>query len=321
MKFEIDMLSVGRADAIILRYFNRFDKEVVIVIDAGRSGDGKKVLEHIENHTDKKSIDLAICTHPDKDHIGGFFDIVGKVKIDKFWIHNPANHRKEVEKLKGKISKEKPIHESLSEAESLISLIKKNRIVYEEPFAGLKYDKAPLIVVGPKKEYYQELLSDFRDIGTLLNEGLTADWLQADDKLQESEMSEKLDRKKDESKENNSSAIILFTPSGSNHKYLFTGDAGPIALRKADDFRDLSGLYWLDVPHHGSVYNLKPDLINRFKPKYALISCKKSDHYPIDKVVDALRATGCLVYPTYDSRLHYYVGLSLRPGECSARPM
>lgn len=36
MPFEIDMLNVGNADAIILRYFDKNDHKFIVVMDAGK---------------------------------------------------------------------------------------------------------------------------------------------------------------------------------------------------------------------------------------------------------------------------------------------
>lgn len=92
MPFEIEMLAVGVADAIILRYIDPSDQEFVILIDAGNKKDGKKVVDQIKRWNRNKYIDLAICTHPDSDHIGGFFYVVDNIDIKEFWIHDPSQH-------------------------------------------------------------------------------------------------------------------------------------------------------------------------------------------------------------------------------------
>ena len=84
MKYEFEMLSVNCADATILRFITDNDLEYVVLIDSGNKKDGKKIMDQINKHTNQKYIDLAICSHPDSDHIGGFFEIVGSLTLISF---------------------------------------------------------------------------------------------------------------------------------------------------------------------------------------------------------------------------------------------
>lgn len=329
MAFEIEMLSVGAADAIIVRYINTHDQEVVILIDAGNKGDGKKIVDHIEKYTDQKYIDLAICTHPDGDHIGGFFYVVENIEIKEFWIHDPANHKVEVQKLREELGLDnniekalKYVFESLNFSESLITLIDKKGIKRDrEPFAGLKYEYAPLKVVGPTKSYYEILLSRFRDINQLFEEENLLMKAEIGGKLIYDVLNSRqiIDKDNDRSKENNSSVILLFTPK--EGRYLFTSDAGPIALKKAHDEYDLSDLDWLDIPHHGSRYNINSELIKIFNPKVAYISCDGTKHYPNPAVVKELKNINCKVYSTANGTKLHRKGITIRPGYSATLPL
>ena len=316
------MLPVGAADAIVVRYFDAANQEIVILIDAGNKKDGKKVVETIKKWTNQKYIDLAICTHPDGDHIGGFFYVVEHLRIDEFWIHDPSNHRSELNKIREAIHQSdqlekslKYVIESLDDSANLLSIIDSKGIKRDtEPFAGIEYEYAPLKVVGPSEDYYVSLLSRFRDINSLyIEEFLLEKSIKGGELISESLNSQKLlDLDNDRSKENNSSAILLFEPD--DKKYLFTSDAGPEALMKAHDEYDLSNLDWLDVPHHGSRYNLSSELIGIFKPKIAYISCDGSKHYPSPAVVKELKKTGCKVYSTASGTKLHRRGTDLRFG-------
>lgn len=73
MEYYINILNVGDADAIVINYQDDNTRWWTIVVDAGNVGDGEKVkryIKHIENGS--FIIDYAVCTHPDKDHKGGF---------------------------------------------------------------------------------------------------------------------------------------------------------------------------------------------------------------------------------------------------------
>jgi beta-lactamase superfamily II metal-dependent hydrolase len=329
MQFEIEMLSVGVADAMILRYFNTHDQEVVILIDAGNKGDGEKIVDQINKYTDQKYIDLAICTHPDGDHIGGFFYVVEHIQINEFWIHDPAKHKVAIQKLREDLNLDnkmekalKYVFESLNFSETLIQLIDRKKIKRDrEPFAGLKFDYAPLWVVGPTEDYYEKLLSRFRDIDLLFEEeSMLIKGIEGGESISEALTSKQIiDRNNDGSKENNSSVILFFRPE--EGRYLFTSDAGPFALKKAHDQFDLSDLDWLDVPHHGSRYNISTELIQIFKPKVAYISCDGSRHYPNPAVVKELKKTNCKVYSSATGSKIHKKGMDRRPGYISATPL
>lgn len=327
MKYEIEMLNVGNADAIILRYFNPSGTEYVVVIDAGNKNDGIKVADQINAYTDQKFIDLAICTHPDNDHIGGFFYLIENIRIDEFWIHDPANHVdiSEVRKAITEASltkKMNKITESIDNNMNLLDLIRKKGILHKEPFTGVKHEYIPLTVLGPSIPFYESLIKNFRDVKQLFEEEKRLEYDDKEEYENEYEylfesLSLTLDADDDKSSENNSSTIIAFHPDNGK-KYLFTADTGPMALQHVVDYYGewTKGLDWLDVPHHGSKKNLNSSLIKHFSPKVAFISGKGKRKYPSQAVVNALKKVGTQVYSTAKSggNIIHRHGLDLRHG-------
>lgn len=84
-------MDVKDADAIVVNYHDGYQWWTAVV-DAGNVGDANKVkvyVKHKENN--KYVIDYAFCTHPDKDHKGGFFDLLtdSQVEICNFFIRRP----------------------------------------------------------------------------------------------------------------------------------------------------------------------------------------------------------------------------------------
>src|SRR5690554_3254284 len=77
---RIDMLSLGNADSIIVWLKGGKFENYVILIDGGNRIDGEKVISHLNKHilpkAYKRAPDLVICTHHDKDHIGGLIKVV-----------------------------------------------------------------------------------------------------------------------------------------------------------------------------------------------------------------------------------------------------
>ena len=62
---EVAVLSIGKADAIVITTQNK-----TVVIDAGESDDGGKILNYLAEKG-RSVIDLFIITHYDRDHVGG----------------------------------------------------------------------------------------------------------------------------------------------------------------------------------------------------------------------------------------------------------
>lgn len=100
MKYEIDMLGVGAADALLIRFFDDNDNAYVILVDSGNYSNGKTVADFVKNRYKTYTIDLAICTHCDEDHFGGFIYLLENMKnnpntsvdIKKILINDPGLH-------------------------------------------------------------------------------------------------------------------------------------------------------------------------------------------------------------------------------------
>jgi beta-lactamase superfamily II metal-dependent hydrolase len=316
MPYEIDMLNVGNADAIILRYYDHKNQEYIVVIDAGKTQEhGKKVVDHINKYTAKKCIDLAISTHPDKDHIKGFFYVIEHIAIQEFWIHDPKSHKIDVSEIKSFFAEDyfekglKYVVESLNFSKDLISIIDEKNIGRQQPLEGMSHPEIPIKVLGPTDEYYKEKLKSFRDLHLLYEsvaiEKATADHFHLDDKVRE------FDKLIDRSNENNSSTILLF--SGDNNKVLFTSDAGPEAILPVMQKYNLKDLDLLDVPHHGSKNNLTTDIMNKLNPRTAFISCGGSNPDPF--IVDYLTSKRTKVFSTKTHQdIRYSFHMSTREG-------
>ena len=73
---RVHFIDVGQGDAILLETPNRYQ----ILIDAGR---GLSVLNALDDllPTNDRDIDIAVLTHPDTDHIGGFVPIFRRYTV------------------------------------------------------------------------------------------------------------------------------------------------------------------------------------------------------------------------------------------------
>jgi len=72
---EITFLDVGKADSMILRLQNS-----TVVIDCGEKGDGKDIIEILEQNN-ITYVDYLIITHYDKDHVGGAAKVINNIEV------------------------------------------------------------------------------------------------------------------------------------------------------------------------------------------------------------------------------------------------
>lgn len=319
-KYEIDMLDVKAADAFLIHAFinhEGMEHEYVVLVDAGNEGDGKKILNHINTYYTQKYVDLAICTHCDCDHYGGFKELIAEhnkqtssFEIKRFWVHDPYQHV-DVDDVKY-VRKEQTLRERLNAAyafndgSSLLDLIDESRISREEPFLGDSYAPINLYVLGPDKSYYESLIPEFRvdlDFKDEQGDDVYNDFYRLLYETEEKFFSSTLDNAKDDpSKVNQSSLIFAFVPG--NDVFLFTGDAGCDALKRVidnDKKQRLKNVKWMKVPHHSSKHNLNSSIISYFHPATSYISTETYGKFANICTVNALKKVG-KVYSTHKTR-------------------
>lgn len=327
--FEIDMLSLGDADSILItKWVDGLAKRVLV--DGGYASSASQVREFLRAR-DVNYIDHVVCSHLHEDHSGGLVELVKDqtLQFSKAWMHMPWQYDdlSEVQGLAGNTSSKRAqiVGKSLQNVEQLYAALWNRGIEVEEPFAGDEI--AFLTVCGPSQSYYSELVSQFASF----------------DKLKESSQAielsiQELDKKdtvfKSSSRtllenpatppENNSSVIL-----GTFHedkKYLFTADAGVDALCSAKDAYDLSDCHWMQIPHHGSWRNVNVDLIDHFEPDIAYVSAVGNRKHPRRAVVNAFKNVGTKVYSTHypvegGNKWHHKGNIPPRPEYGSATPL
>jgi competence protein ComEC len=77
-ELQIHIIDVGNADAILV-----LSSGSSLLIDAGENNDGDDVVNYIRSQG-VQSLDYAIATHPDADHIGGMDVVINELPVKKF---------------------------------------------------------------------------------------------------------------------------------------------------------------------------------------------------------------------------------------------
>lgn len=309
--FEIDFLWVGEetqtGDAIACRFTHpTTGAPVVVIIDGGFTETGDRIVEHVRSYYRTDRVDLAICTHPDDDHIRGLFAVVEGLNVERLLIHRPSVYGFVGDDYKSPL------------VEDLVLSALSNGTQVETPDAGTTYFDGALTVVGPSESDYVSFLSEQAEwhsssnrllrsilgasgaVGRVLSKALAGD------------PGETLDSDNGgTTPRNNTSIIVNVTVEG--YRALFTGDAGAPALTAAADYMDAHGLSavpldFFQVPHHGSRHNLTRELCQRLLGPIvgdrvlgtAYVSVgKKAEEHPRPEVANACKRRG---YPVYETR-------------------
>lgn len=314
MLYEVIIIDVGDADAIVINYHDGF-RWWTAVVDAGNVGDGckiKKYIKHIENS--KYVIDYAFCTHPDKDHKGGFFDLLTdyQVQICKFVIRRPdtlmRNDRRSILYKIGVLEyAAKAVYNHPTD--STRNLIDEAKIYSQliEPILGNDIPGMPLAVIGPRHRFFQDACYEMATTFAELEDESNAVNYAEDEFPPEEEAKSVMDEVKEESPTNKSSLILLFHPE--NRCFLLAGDSCSATLADAvEDYPLAIPGCVLNVPHHGSKHNLTTEVIDSLRPSSAVISARGSKKHPNRAVVHFL-SKYCNVYSTSKSGTLIYQSL------------
>lgn len=293
MNYDVNILNVGDADAIVINY-EHGEGVYTAVIDAGNVGDGYKLKQYIKHkYGSKFIIDYAVCTHPDKDHKGGFFDLYddNDVIITNFVTYDPVAFVRNNPNLPF-ISAYKLVKHAgeiynhpNDPNKNLLDIAREKSNFICDFGPGDKIGNLPLWIVGPSHKFYSDAALEMAGVFAELKDETGGELYSEDEIPSEEDAKGVLDTVKEDSPTNKASLILLFKPSP-NCKYLLTGDACAKSIHDAYDLfpNDLSGCV-LKVPHHGSKHNLTTEIIDLLQPVSAVISCKGSKKHPSSSVV------------------------------------
>jgi beta-lactamase superfamily II metal-dependent hydrolase len=341
MGYEIDFLPVGEGErpgeAIALRYGNLFgarNEQDVIVIDGGNKESGEQLVNHIKHFYNTDSVDVVVSTHADADHSSGLSVVLEKLTVGQLWMHQPWKHSDEYRDLfkDGRLTEnglEKTLQESLQNAYGLEEIAREKGVPVIEPFSDIERIHNAIIILSPSQSFYETQLANFRgtpepkeaisllrmagtrvvETGKMIAESLGLETLKDPDE-------------NETSAENNSSVVMLLNYNNGEELFLFTGDAGPVALREA--IKTAEGFFSVDfnlvrfiqIPHHGSKHNIGPTILDNIigltlgeekKLKTAFVSVARDDKkHPSKKVANAFRRRGAWVYETRGSKILHH---------------
>lgn len=355
--FEVDFLPVGEGersgDAICLRWGYHLDnpslrKQCVCVIDGGYKENGDDIVKHLQKFYETSSIDHVFNTHPDTDHVGGLHTVIEKCGVKNLWIHQPWTHRGLQEYFNDNRTTNNGIRNSLkdglSSAKSLVDEARKKGVYAYEPLKPqilINEYGVRVYLLGPTAEYYHQLLPDFRATPTSSSDDGTHRLEAVNTVAPKMVPSRACPLTNDgATSAENSSSMILAVELPNGEICLFTGDAGINALRRAvtlaacTDFCLKGKIGLFQIPHHGSIQNLGPSILDRLfgepclacqqPSSIAVASVSREANYmhTSKHVANALRERNVNCYETKGRCIQYYFGnVPLRAGWTSLTPL
>lgn len=354
--FEIDFLAVGdgerSGDAIALRYGEN-GAYAIHAVDGGDKKTGERLVEHIcKYYGNPRRIDHVVVTHGDDDHSSGIRTLIRNFEIGAIWMNRPwlyaaelvphfKDTRYTVEGLARRLRSDFSI---LAEIEDLAA---ESGVPVSEAFQGAQI--GAFRVLSPSRYRYLSLVPHFgrtpaptiqqpgarrptsllgQPFGASIRSGASGPLARAAEAVQsglewvaENWGWETLSEEVETTASNESSVIQFANIDG--RKILLTGDAGVVSLHEAATYArsqgvDLPGLWFVQVPHHGSRRNVSPSSLDRWlgppvvegktRDTIAFASVGKgSETHPRRKVANAFIRRGAKVHVTkgQDKRLGF----------------
>lgn len=302
---EIDILPASHetksGDAILIRIGNfSYNKnepnsQKVILIDSGYSDTAEIIENHLINIYNTKTIDIAFITHPDSDHISGLKKLIdnGKIHIKNSVIPDPWKHasgilefvdgRRTAKSIKGDLG------DSLRTLSDILSHFGSNNI---ECFQGNYFNDLGIYVLGPDQKTYEELVSKFP--GMPNEESFSHKQVFNEKKSAYNPYNHHFLLFPKTTARNDSSMILALTEK-KKVIALFTGDAGANQLLNAISFGkkiglDFSALKYFQLPHHGSIKNIKKKTFDVINPETIFVSAGSDDEeHPAETVCNYLK--------------------------------
>lgn len=298
-KIGIEMINVGKGDAILVELRDLQDNGITFVVDGGTSGQAQNIIGFLQTHH-ANNRKVFISTHSDDDHIGGLEEIIRTVGGTDLILNDPRDFDPQStiqSRMRTELDTDQ--RDRLTTAFERIDAVKAaaaavgatHRALFANVNPILTWGQWDVYIVGPTTTHFNEVWYTTGKLGDLFtsdDENVVANLVSTGKSI--------IDDGVDTSGLNNQSIMLLI--EGPGQKVLLTGDAGMRAIREASNIRNIQSLTLLDVPHHGSRRNVDSEIIDHLKPAIALISSPGNDKHPRRAVVRKLQKAGSRVFST-----------------------
>jgi beta-lactamase superfamily II metal-dependent hydrolase len=309
MNGKIKLLNVGDGDAIIVHLKKNEENLVMVIDGGQPwhyEQVVKPALIELLNEVGKNAPDIVVATHYDSDHIGGLIPLVQDYihGIKEVWVHRSPELNLEERHLlesakdfkivksrnqfvfESQLIEEYPsikseaikenisfVIESLRQLETFLGLLpeeKVRQVFHGDFFAGWPEIK----VLGPTKAFFNELFPPSKRLKDIIIEE-TVDYLsegvqKTGEIIYEQNPCQFLRNDSTVNLTPTNKASVIISIDNDSKRFLLTGDAGISSFKAIPNWEtELKNIFWLKIPHHGSINNISKEIINIMKPEYA----------------------------------------------------
>lgn len=273
-KIILYAIDAGVGDCILLHIV---DQDIKILIDSGPGrGRGRvnvqKALSKILK--DNNKIDLAVLTHNDDDHIGGFSSLIknGKIKIDTFIVNHSdyINSLFPVDDNKRSLKQDKKLQDDILKHQIKVESFYSE--VDSKTLRSFSYNNMQFDFLSPDKaklEKYNGVIEREKQKDQKRSRDENYD-------ISQQEFNEIIDdlRTQDDFKEDNRPAngtSLAFRLQIGSKRFLFLGDAHPSLVSKELEKLDSNEFDLCKLSHHGGEKNTSQEFLSKFRCRNFLI--------------------------------------------------
>ncbi len=273
-ELQVHVLDVGQADSILIIS----PENKVVLIDAGDTGDGKKVVLDALKRYGANQIDLLIATHAHADHIGGADEVLNGINTVVRVLDSgvPPPTRASADAANAKSGARPPARPPAGSRGAVLPTTK----AYGDFLEAVERKGAEFIRAEPGQRF--EIGG-----GAVISVLAPAQPLFTKDQLRSG------------GNEPNANSVVVRLDYG-NFSMLLTGDAEEQTEQRLINLDAALKATILKVGHHGSKYATSERFIERVRPEVAIVSTGEANRYghPSQGVLDRLKAARVKVYRT-----------------------
>lgn len=339
---EIDMLSLGDADCIVVTQYTFFGPQRIL-IDGGNASDAPVIREFFRSRG-MTNFWAAVSTHQHNDHARGLIKLVQdkSITISTAWMHDIRKHvapdalRRA---YSGNSSQAASVKEVVENTEELARAFASRNLSPQEPFAGAPpvAGYPAMTVLGPSLPFYQRTLREFTKVEVpsfplppvsfvdrLSAIGGTAPTARYGTLREMADPSSlygnfppapaygsllsTLAGVLENSSVQKNPETQPFNNTSTMLGIIFNGQRFLFTGDAGSDALDAAPpewkqLRWMQVPHHGSEGNLSQSNIERFCPRFAYVSARGDMSHPSKAIVNGLIKVGSQVFSTHSQSL------------------
>ncbi|HIF9161004.1 TPA: MBL fold metallo-hydrolase [Photobacterium damselae] len=281
---QIDILDAGHGDCLLVTC-----GDILILIDSGPKSlkIRRDLIKRLSTLLGGRTIDVAVITHNDDDHIGGFQYIIDSgIRIKSFIFNSlellPKIIKKKVETKKISFRQDRQLHKLLSDKSIKVGTFQYEDlpiVLNELTFIPLTPNDIILSKLHEKAEKKIKKIAGKKIIEQTIDKCLEQVTMGTDHFIEDSSVTNK--------------SSIAFILEYKGKRSIFLGDSHPSDVIAAIKSKRLDGIFFnaVKLSHHASYKNTNKELLELLGETEYIICADKSHHgHPNNKTISRILA-------------------------------